>query len=47
MVKENKIPLMFLAIGALGVWSIFHGLPVEGSVIYIVGTVLGVWLWNE
>jgi hypothetical protein len=31
----------FFALGALGVWTIFNGYPPTGSVIYIVGTVLG------
>jgi hypothetical protein len=32
------------ALGALGVWIIFHGEPVYGSITYLVGTVVGVVL---
>jgi hypothetical protein len=42
----RPLALTCFAVGAMGLFSIFSADPLNGSVAYIIGTVLGVVFWR-
>jgi hypothetical protein len=40
----QKFAYVGFAVAAIGLWLIFNGMPIQGTIMYVVGAVIGIMI---